>query len=264
MIYKFVLIIFALTSTQAFGAKLSALRWMSEQYPPYNWQDPGKEGQGIIIDILSEIIKDMKGNMSVGDVEFLPWARSYSMLQNKKNTALFTMAWTEERNKLFTLVGPILPNIYSVIVLEEENFSTADKKTVTKLKIGAVREDIGDQLLISSGIKTKRPANYSGTDLKYAEPSNGIEQLIMKLVNKRIQAISYSMDGALWVIKKMKSEGKLNKTVRIKPIYNLSEKDLTYAFHKDVDPSLIKKFQASLNKLKKSGKVEMIRKKYLE
>ena len=251
-------------TTNGFAVKLNKLSWMSEQFPPYNWQEAGKPGQGIAVEILNEVIKDMGDQLDLNEIKFLPWARSYSILQTKRQTALFSMTWTKERSKIFNLVGPMIPVVVAIISRADSDFPPDDKNFVKNLSIGVVREDVGDQLMLSAGIKDKRPDNYTGNDVRFAEPSNGVDQLIMKLANNRIKGIAYNIDTAQWVLKKMKAEGKIAKDIKFKAIYTLSESYMTYAFHKDVDPHLIKVFKASLEKLRSSGKIEVIRKKYLE
>ena len=61
------------------------LYFITENYPPYNFEDDGKL-QGISVDLLVLIFKKLKAQKTIDDIHLKPWARGYSALLKKKNT----------------------------------------------------------------------------------------------------------------------------------------------------------------------------------
>ncbi len=77
-------------------------RWMSEQYPPYSYEDQQGKAQGIAVEILVAMWRQM--GVPEQPLEFLPWARSYTLLQREPQTALFAMTYPPKREQLFRFV----------------------------------------------------------------------------------------------------------------------------------------------------------------
>ena len=77
---------------------LENINFMTEEYPPFNFFSKG-EVTGFGVDILLELIKELKINKSRKDIKLLPWARGYKYVQNP-----------EKRNMLFLMVASI-PNV---------------------------------------------------------------------------------------------------------------------------------------------------------
>ena len=51
------------------------LEWMTEEYPPYNFGDKEGVNQGIAIEYLEAIFKNLKINKLRKDIQLLPWTR---------------------------------------------------------------------------------------------------------------------------------------------------------------------------------------------
>jgi len=81
---------------------------MTEQYPPYNFEQNGLL-KGIATDIMVEMFKRDGSKKTIKDIQLLPWARGYKDVQDKPNTILFAMTRSAEREKMFKWVGPISP-----------------------------------------------------------------------------------------------------------------------------------------------------------
>ena len=56
---------------------------MSEQFPPYNFEQDGKL-QGIAIDVVARILEQLHSKQRREDIQILPWSRSYQLLQKRK------------------------------------------------------------------------------------------------------------------------------------------------------------------------------------
>lgn len=81
------------------------LRAVTEEWPPFNYQNDGHPA-GLAIEMLEAAEKRMGKNIPV---EFLPWERAYRIAQREPNVLIFTMARKPDRETLFKWVYPIAP-----------------------------------------------------------------------------------------------------------------------------------------------------------
>lgn len=247
--------------------ELVKITWMSEQYAPYNWKDDGKKAspQGIFVDVLREVV----GNrIPFESITFYPWARSYHIAQTQPNTALFLMTETAERRKLFKLSKPVMKSVIGVIcrksVIEglrhkgliPKNFAHGknpnDAKLLAHITVGVVRDDIGDALLQEFKVAPK--------DIRRT-PS--LDKLTRRLMQGRVDAIAYNTHVAQWNFKTMANSHTALNPKDFELLYVLAEKPVGFSFHKDTSQEVINAFNEKLDRIKASGKLEDIVKKYL-
>lgn len=86
------------------------LRLLSEEFPPINYSADGSP-RGLSIDLVNEIQRRLGVQQPV---EFMPWSRAFREAQGPGCTALFAMARTPQRERMFKWVGPIV-TFYSSI-----------------------------------------------------------------------------------------------------------------------------------------------------
>jgi len=221
---------------------------LTEEYPPLNFEKDGKL-QGISIEAMSEMLKIVGAKKKVQETKLWPWARSYETVLNQKNTALYVMGRTEARDKLFKWVGPVLPSRIVLIAKKSKGIKikSVDDLNASSYKIGGVREDIGEQMLLKRGVKAE----------KIAEKTNSSVNAAKMLQADRIDLWSYEEIVALWKIKELGYSPN-----DFEEVFTLLEQQYYFAFHKDTDDKLIAKLQAAFDQLKASGKYDEIVKKY--
>lgn len=228
-----------------FANDIDKITIMTEEYPPYNLTENG-ELKGLSVEILDLMLDKVGSKQQTSkDVKVLPWARSYSLVQLKKNTMLFSMFRTEQREKLFKWVGPIDSSITALIAKKDKKIKINSVEDIKKYKIGTVKDDVGELALKELGIMNTD--SISGT--------NAIEKSIRKLDRGRIDLFSYMYEPKSWKIDGFEPKNYEN-------VYTLQKKDLYYAFHKETDDKVIQTLQAALDALKKEGKVKEIISKY--
>ena len=227
---------------------LDNIIFITENYPPYNFQKENQI-QGISVDILKELLK--KTHSSNNNIKILPWARGYHYVQTVKNTALFSMVRTPEREHLFKWVGPIMTTTNSLITLKEKHIKIESIKDLHKYKIGVVRDDIGEQLLLNMGISKLQLESTGGID--------AIHKLIKMLNKNRFDIWSYDYSVARWELKK--NDYDINN---YEIIYTLNKSELYFAFHKETPKKVIKQLQKALDELKNDKKYQEIIDKYLK
>ena len=235
---RYFLIVFLVLFLQAKDLKI-----MTEIFSPYQFKKDGKL-VGISVDIVKEIQKKLNDNTPI---KVYPWARGVKILDNKKNTMLFSMMKTPQREKKYLWVGPIAK--LEVVFFKKKGShiklnSIEDAKKVQK--IGVTRAVANYEILKSKGFKNLDV--ISGSD----------DKNIKKLLKNRIDLWPYVKAAGLYNAKKM---GVSDKIVPINNVV-LAQGDLYLAFNKNTDKQIVQKWQKAFDELVKSGEIEKIKRKY--
>ncbi len=249
---KIILIAILLFSNMLFAQKLEDIKWITENYPPNNFQNEKGELAGFTVDILVEMWKIVGLKKSKSDINLYPWARGIHNLDSFNDVCLFGMGINKERLKKYSFVGKIPNSIRALIAKKSMNykFNSIDdiNNNVESKKIGAVRDDISGNSFVSAG---------GNNDLVHYV-SEG-DQLIKMLKAKRVDLIAFA-DASTY--KLMKKHG-LNR-FDYEIVYIFSQDISGYAFNKKTSPSIINKLQKAYDKLWKDGTIMKIRDKYLK
>ncbi len=220
----------------AFGPKISDLKFITEEYPPYNFKKDGLL-QGIFVDTLLLMLKSVDPSKSRNSIKLYPWARGYYCLQADKNTVLFATSQTEERLKKFKWVGPLISDRDVIIAPKYKKIKISSFDDLLKYRIGTIREDVSEQLLVSKG--------YPKGLLK---PVSKAYMNAKKIEYGRIDMWAYGENASKWVLK----ENGIDPD-KYEVVYVVSKgAGNYYAFNNNVQDVIIKNFQDSLTKLKKA------------
>lgn len=226
------------------AAGLGDLRIMTEQYPPYNFEQNG-ELRGIAVELLLAAADAAGQPLSKSEIDVLPWARGYRTVQKKSETMLFSMTRTEERDPLFKWVGPIADTRIALVARKDANVEIGSEAEIADYRIAVVRDDIGEQLLREVGV------GDSSLDIS-VDP----ESAMKKLKAGRVDLWAYEENVAKWLINQSGDDFANYEAVHV-----LSESQLYYAFHKDTPKSVIEGFRDALDSVP-ADKVEAIKSHY--
>lgn len=207
------------------------LTYMTEDYPPNNYVDEYGILKGFTVALMKEIWKEM--DCPEQKITVYPWARAYQNIQSRPRQVLFTMAHTSSRDTLFKWLGPISTSAIILVgkTTDSNIIKIEDISDVSKHTIGVIRSDVGEQMLISKGVSSKRLTQY--TDM---------QSMIKSLIKEDIKIISIGVEAF--------NQLKKNQDHMFYNIYTV-EKSLDYiTFSKDVPDELIQKFREALNRIK--------------
>ncbi|MBF0286681.1 MAG: ABC transporter substrate-binding protein [SAR324 cluster bacterium] len=240
---------FACVSTSLFAQSVDDLEFITENYAPYNYKKDGKI-QGIAVDALVEMFKIVGSQKTLEDIKLWPWARGYKIVQQKKNTSLFSTTRTEAREKLFKWVGPLSPS--NIVLLAKKSrrikLNSVDELNSNEYKkTAAIRDDAGELILLGLGVPPNR-----------IERTNSGLSGIRMLEKNKVDMLAYGHVVGLWYIKELGFD-----PGEFEAVYVLKKSYLYYAFHKDTDDKIITQLQKALDELKANGKLEKISKKYV-
>ncbi len=230
------------------GNDLSKITMMTETYPPYNMKVDGQL-QGIAVDILEEMLKIMDTGQNRDDFILTNWSRAYSMAEKRKNYMVFSTTRTAHREPLFKWVGPITTTTVGLVALKEKGIVINNFSDLKQYRIGTVLKDIGEQVLLQSGIERKQIHSIGGT--------NCIDLSFKKMKIDRIDMFAYEVTGAMYGAK---SSGHNVDDFEI--VYTLKEGQLYYAFNIETDDEVINRWQNALDTIKANGRYDEIMAKY--
>ncbi|WP_227992762.1 MULTISPECIES: substrate-binding periplasmic protein [Shewanella] len=213
---------------------LAKLEYLTESYPPYNYIEDG-EFKGIAIDLLNAALLQASHKPQDLNIRLFPWPRAYKMILKGSNRVLFSTTRTQEREPLFQWAGPITSTKIVLIALTEEQINIQSIEQLAQYSIGTIKDDIGEQLLLSSGFP-----------LSQIRQAHSAESLVRMLSKGRIQLWAYEENVARWYI----ANSSLPNN-RFTSVFTLKESELFYAFSKDTDPKLVASFQDAIDKLKR-------------
>ncbi len=222
-----------LSFSAVFAQTVDDLILMTEQYPPYNFEEDGQL-QGFVVDMLVLMLERMNSTLTRDDIQLLPWANAYNKILKKPNTVLFSISRTPAREKLFKWVGPVPSNKNVFIARKDAQIRIHAIDDVKQYKIGVIRDDVCEQLLVQDGIEKSALERVAKTII-----------LIRMLDAGRIDLWAYGEYAAKWLIKQ---HGFTPDDYEI--VYVLKETESYYAFQKDTPDALIQTFQNALDELK--------------
>lgn len=227
------LLIFA-ASVGAGDGPAKKLKYYTEQYPPYNFMENGQL-QGISVDLLRRMAYRLGVTIAAKDITIGPWTEGYRQVLKNKDTVLFSVTRTGKREKLFQWVGPISPTRIVLFTRKDRPLKPAPGTGLEGLKIGAIRDDIGQQLAAAQGV--------TGKQLTLSRRAG---ELVRLLEEGKIDAWAYEETAGKWFIKHEAAD-----PGNIEVSRTLYEGELYFAFHRRTPPAVIVSFQGALDELKK-------------
>lgn len=230
----------------SFAMSAEDLTYYTENYPPYNYE---KNGQltGISVDTLKLVWEEM--GVTPQKIEVVPWARGYNKLQKKSGTCLFATSRTPQREALFKWACPLAEGTrYVLIAKKDRDFSIDSVEDANQFKVGAIRDDVAEQLFLSQG-----------GDSSSLESVANMTTNLKKLEKGRIDLIAYGEGSTRKFLEDNGYDVNDYETVLL-----LKETPLCLAFHKSTPEDLVGKFREALGKVVESEEYQKILDKHTQ
>lgn len=237
--------VFAGCITHVTPAAAMELIYLSEYYPPHNYEENGRV-TGASVEILELMWQQLEMKQDVSQIKIVPWARGMKRIKHEPNIVLFGMGYSPERMEFLNWVGPYYSHSLYLIGKKGRDYKIETLSDAAQYRVGAVREDMGHVML------KKKTFPMSSVQL-----SNSQKSLLKKLESDRIDLICY-MEGVAF---------------SAMPAFGLDPDDYTrvlkvftfksgYGFSKGIPLEILNAFQKALDDLKKEGKVLQVLEKY--
>lgn len=232
------------TTAKAWTADLVVL---TEHFAPYNYNNEAGKLTGYSTELLNAVLKEAK---ITSTVSLMPWARAYQIASTQPNTLLYTTTRIPTREHIFEWVGPIGPRKMLLFKLaERKDIQITNSTDLKKYKVGIVRDTSAKTIVLERGLFSKDQIDDA--------PSTASN--VKKLFYKRIDLILGSSGGTYYEL------GKTNyQTNEIEPVFTFDDNlNFYFAVNKKSDPLLIEKLHRAFEKIRASGLIATLKRKYL-
>lgn len=219
-----------------------ALKLYTEEYPPLNFTRDGKPA-GLGVEVVQEILS-RTGQRA--EIDVVPWTRGYHTVRTQADTALFVTMRTQEREKLFKWVGPIVVTATSFYALKGSGLSISSLDDARKAgTIGVPRQWYSYQAL-------------EAQDMPNLYGVLGPKQMMTMLRYKRVPLVVADNItlASLLALAEL-------KPADVEALYTFMSTQAYIAFSLDSDDRLIEQWQAALDQMKADGRFQAIYHKWL-
>jgi len=222
-----------LAEDQSFSAE--DLTYITEQYPPYNFQQDGKL-RGIVVDLLEKVWERMGADLNRSAIEVVPWTEGYQRTLQENNTVLFTTFRLPLRENLFKWAGPVASG-RDVLLVKGDNVSIADPSDLKKYRIAGIRDDIAVRRLLDLGVEVE--------DLVLENVS---EPIIEMLENGSVDGWAYNELAGIWLIQQSGVD-----IGEYRVAYVIDQGEGYYAFNNGTPDSTVQAFQEAIDYIKSNN-----------
>ncbi|MBR7799800.1 substrate-binding periplasmic protein [Undibacterium fentianense] len=215
----------------------------TEEWPPYNFKQ-GNTLKGIATDILQFACSQAQLKC---DLQLVPWNRAYKTTQDNANALIYTIARIPAREHQFLWIGPILPRTTWVFARTDIAHKIHSIRDLDQFKVGAIR------------------AEASITELREA----GVAASAIQLFNSNSDEMRVFKSGKLDVVVNTEIGMAMNQKqfgiaseeyIKLMKLHEGG--DLYFAMNLQSNPELVEKLQASVEKLRRDGKIQLVVQQY--
>jgi len=205
------------------------------QWHPYSYEESGVQ-RGISTEFVKKIIKDSGYTY---EIQQYPWARSYQKAVNEKNTLLYSIVRTPERENHFHWIGQVAPPIRSYLVKLKSNnqISTNQLIQLSQYKIGVTRDGVDQHILTDAGFRNLIPNTHRGLS---------VQQLIVGRVDMVVLTEEELMKAKVYDV----------NVEQLEKVTLLNENGVYLAMSKKSDVALVERLTSSYKRLKLEGEIK--------
>lgn len=219
---------------------------LTEDLPPLNYVEAGVV-KGYSTELLQAMAEEAKFDLSIS---VLPWPRAYRMALAQPDTLLYSLVRTEERELLFSWIGPISARkIYLFRLKRRQDVRVRTLADAHRYRIGAVYEMAATQGLLKRGFGFRKELDGAQND----------DHNVKKLFAGRVDLI-LALDWSAYHYAKENG----HKAEDIVPVLLVDDSHAYYiGLSKNSDPEIAARLDAALERLRAAGLPEKLKRKYL-
>jgi polar amino acid transport system substrate-binding protein len=222
------------------GSAASALTLTTEDYPPFNMQDPQSQAIGGIS--TDKVVELMRRAHEPYTLALYPWSRAYLMAQQGKDTCVFSTTRTAERERLFKWVGPLVKNDWVIYARADDSRHPKALEELRPYVVGGYQNDAVGVFLKAQGFKV---------DL-----SNFDMQNVQKLAYKRIDFWATGELLGQYLIARNGYKG------QIVPLFTFKHAELYLACNAEMKQPVVDRLNHLLQEMDKDGTSGAIERRY--
>ncbi|WP_339725666.1 ABC transporter substrate-binding protein [uncultured Paraglaciecola sp.] len=220
------------------AVEFNELTFITESSASFNYIRDGKL-QGPAVELLLAASNHVGSPIKLENILVQPWARGFKNAQQGPNTVLFSTIRTPERESGFQWVGPIASESDVLIALKARQLRISKPEDMKAFITGAVRGDVGEDILIEEGVPLQKIALLShSTNLGMMLNAGRIDLWIFGEDGWRETLVSSGIDPANFEV-----------------VYRFAPKRYYFALSSDIDQQLVEKFQQAVDSVLAANKL---------
>ncbi|MEW6991871.1 substrate-binding periplasmic protein [Colwelliaceae bacterium 6441] len=238
----FIACVVSFTSTAKESEASPIIQIVTEHLPPFQISSENE-----VLGFATEIVKAaMKNTPYDFRINLYPWTRSFTMALNKKNTCIYSIAKTLDREQQFIWVSTIAERNASFIGLREKNIEISSIEDAKAYVTAVIRDDVTHQLLLKKGFKERENlyvVNNTHSLLKLLVQRKEIDFILVDAFTIKYRARFNNIDENIF-----------------KNFHQLNKKPLDYylACNVQTSPEVIKNIRLSIDTMKKTNQLKKI------
>ncbi|WP_018864487.1 MULTISPECIES: substrate-binding periplasmic protein [Thioalkalivibrio] len=218
----------------AASAQAGTLNLTTESYPPFNFETPDGELDGISVRVMHQLLEETGIE---AEIRLLPWSRAYAEARSNPDTCVFSTTRTPEREDLFEWVGPLVDNQWHAFALGSSDVQVQSLDDLHDYRVGGYRDDAVALYVESHGIEVDTAPN----DRLNAR----------KLAADRIDVWVSGEHLAPWY-------ARLEGIGELRSLFAFNDTVMSLACHPDTDRDRLDRLQATLDAMREDGRYAAI------
>jgi polar amino acid transport system substrate-binding protein len=136
---------------------VNALTLVTEENPPFNYTEQGK-----VVGVSTDVVTELGKRASIPlQIKSMSWEQAYVAAQRDKETCIYSTARLDNREQIFTWIGPIATNQW--VLIGKSDFAGLKRvEDARKYRVGVVAKDAKIEFLMSKGVTDLREVNDDG------------------------------------------------------------------------------------------------------
>ncbi len=230
----------AVVAPDAPSTSAPALKVFTEEWPPVSFSENGQPG-GMAVEVVREMLK--RAGRSE-EIEIVPWSRGYNLVTQLPNVLLFAAGRNVERERLLTLIGPLL-------LVKTELYQRRGERWIDRLELAREKAVVG--VYRASYFETSARKNGFKLFSLAATPERSVRMLLAGRVD--LWADSNVSSGAIV----MKAGG---NPADIERVMTLDVTEMMLAISPGTPESTIQALERALREMKGDGSFQRIHRRW--
>jgi polar amino acid transport system substrate-binding protein len=218
---------------------------VTEEFPPYNYTE-NNEVVGVATKVVKVILE--KAGLTY-QIKSYPWARSYLLAKNEKNTLIYCISRRKKREQFFKWIGIIVPSSKSsaFALKNRDEIKITNILDLKKYQIGTTFKDARETYLLNKGFVVTDFNRVSGDDSYFRN--------FLKLRLKRID-VWLMPDAVMKYVVKKEGYNPDNEIRKVFEFSELSSAGYYIAASTKTSDEIVNKIRKALDDLKTSEEYE--------
>ena len=221
--------------------------FLAESLPPYHYVDSRGEPTGALVEVVRAMDEQTDINI---EIELLPFARGYQMMQRDPSVFMFSLLKTPERTPQFQWLGETYRiSAYLVGLKSRPDLKVASLKEAQSRVVGTIRGYYADSYLRQAGFTTGKNLSLS---VKY-------ERMWQMLFKGRIDYVFTNNTALQWEIGSLNLDA--NKVTQYLAVEAFPD-ELHVATNLKTSAKTVNELKRALEKIKTNGRYRQILKQW--